>query len=423
MSSKACLRLLAAIALVVAVAPATAAADSLVFVKAGHVQVARADGSQARSVSPAGQWIWPSESDNGRIAAMSTNDYKVYEFDQQGRSLLSAPIFTAASTTLGDASYYVNHIRISPDGSRMAYNVVGCCGGSGSSTFLQPMSAGNSAWKDFQDDYINPVWVDASTANDPYVNAKNGLGLGHNGFNSFGCCQYGIWNGDNASDSGSWASDAAIPNSNWEFEVAYARNLKHLALFLDDSPYYGSTAHNVRIVLESVNWANNAAETVNCTIPLSASSYSLIPQVIDSISYSSDGSTLAWATGAGVYEANVADPTNCAAVKNSVHLAVPGGSYPYFGAAALSAVAPPPNTAITNVSVNHSARKATIRFQGSGGVGKLHFQCRLDGGRWVACTAPVLAANLRRGSNTFSVEAIDSRGKLDPTPATRTFNV
>jgi PKD repeat protein len=342
-------------------APALAQADSLVYVKNQHVWISRADGSQPRPISPQGNWIWPSESDNGKIAALETDGYKIYEYDQQGRSLLSAPMFTPASTSSSSASWYVDHTRISPDGSRVAYNVVGCCGFSDESTFLQPMSAGHSNWSDFQDDFINPVWVNASTANDPYVNAKNGLGLGHNGYNWTGGVQYGIWNADNPSDNGAWASDSAIPNSNWEFEVAYTRNLKHLALFLDDSPDWGSAAHNVEIVLESVDWANSAAETVDCTIPLQASSYSGIPQGIDSLSYSSDGSTLAWATGAGVYEANVANPSNCPAVKSSVHLAVAGGAYPYFGAAALSPAKP---AAAFSVSPSRPRANTVTHFNG-----------------------------------------------------------
>lgn len=445
-------------------APTHATADSLVYVAGGHVQVAAADGSQARAVSPQGHWTWPSESDNGTIAALSTDTYTVSEFDQQGTPLLSSPIVTPASTFNQFADYYVDHIRISPDASRLAYNVVNCCGASGESTFLQPTTAGSSSWSDFTDDYINPVWVDASTANDPYVNSKDGLGLGSHGYNwsavaANSCCQYGIWNADNASDNGGWKTDSSIPNSNWEFEVTYTRNLKHLALFLDDSPAYTGVAHNVEIVLESVNWANHAATTDDCTIPLQAGSYGEIPQTIDSISYSSDGSTLAWADDTGIYEANVANPSNCAGVKSSVHLAVPGGAYPYFGAAALSPVAPPgpgsgsggsgsgaggsgsgsagsgsgngaatqtvsaPNTKITKATINHRTRTATFHLKGSGGAGKLTFKCRLDHGRWSRCGTSVTYRRLRRGSHTFSVEAIDHRGNADRTPATKRFKV
>ena len=425
MSLGSCFRLSTVVLAIAVGAPALAQADSLVFVKNGRVQVAQADGTQGRPVSPAGHWAWPSESNGGKIAALSTEDSKVYEYNQQGASLLSSPMFTAGSTFSQNASYYVNHTRISPDGTRMAYNVVGCCGFSGQATFQQPMKAGGSGWNDFADDYINPVWVNASTANDPYVNAKNGLGMGSNGYNwTGGCCQYGIWNADNAKDNGGYESDSAIPGSDWEFEVAFSRNLLRLALFLDDSPAFTGVAHHVEIVLETVHRHSSAPNTDDCTIPVPAGRYSEIPQGVDSISYSSNGSLLAWATDRGIFEANVANPSDCTAVKNSVHLAVAGGAYPYFGAAALSAkVTPPPNTAITSFSVNHRARRATVHFTGSGGVGRLTFRCRLDGGPWVTRTSPVTATNLRKGRNTLQVAAVDSRGKVDPTPATVNLQV
>jgi hypothetical protein len=237
-----------------------------------------------------------------------------------------------------------------------------------------------------------------------------------------------------------------------------------LALFLDDSPAYTGVAHNVKIALESIDWADEATTTDDCTIPLQASSYNQIPQGIDSISYSSDGSMLAWADDAGIYEANVANPSDCAAVNNSVHLAVPGGAYPYFGAAALSPVVTggsgsansgsgpgsaglasgttvagsgsgggqnggatqtvsAPNTKITRATINHRARTITFHVKGSGGSGKLTYKCRLDRGRWTRCGTSVTYKHLRRGKHTFAVEAIDRSGKVDHTPATKRFKV
>ena len=80
-----------------------------------------------------------------------------------------------------------------------------------------------------------------------------------------------------------------------------------------------------------------------------------------------------------------------------------------------------PNTTITNIRTG--ARKATFGFTGSGGVGRLHFQCRLDAGNWESCTSPHSSTALTHGSHTFEVQAIDSRGNADPTPAQLTFNI
>jgi hypothetical protein len=84
-------------------------------------------------------------------------------------------------------------------------------------------------------------------------------------------------------------------------------------------------------------------------------------------------------------------------------------------------VVPPPNTTITHLRVSKAARKATVSFTGSGGVGKLHFQCRLDKGSWRGCASPKTYSGLARGHHTVEVRAIDSRGKTDPTPASHSF--
>ena len=152
-----CLRLpLASLLTVVAVpviAPLPASADTLVYVKSGYVYLANPNGSSARAVTPqSGWWKWPSESDNGTIAVAggaarvnsggsteSSGSSEIYAFDQHGHSLLSTPVNTPGSYSSPAMPTYVNHFRISPDGTTVAYNVLGCCGASGESTFLSPL--------------------------------------------------------------------------------------------------------------------------------------------------------------------------------------------------------------------------------------------------------------------------------------------
>ncbi len=50
------------------------------------------------------------------------------------------------------------------------------------------------------------------------------------------------------------------------------------------------------------------------------------------------------------------------------------------------------------------------------------FQCKVDAARFVRCTSPKTLAHLEDGSHTFTVRARNSAG-LDPTPATRTFDI
>ena len=84
---------------------------------------------------------------------------------------------------------------------------------------------------------------------------------------------------------------------------------------------------------------------------------------------------------------------------------------------------PPPNTTLTGFTLHNSTRSATISFTGSGGVGALHFLCKLDAGSFLSCSSPKTYTSLGKGSHTIAVEAVDSRGKADPSPATRSFTV
>ncbi len=85
--------------------------------------------------------------------------------------------------------------------------------------------------------------------------------------------------------------------------------------------------------------------------------------------------------------------------------------------------APSPNTTITSTHIGRAKRKATFDFTGSGGDSALHFECKLDSESWNTCSSPKTYTGLARGSHTFEVRAIDSRGEVDPTPAKRTFKI
>ncbi|MGZ4183935.1 MAG: hypothetical protein ACXVEW_01015 [Solirubrobacteraceae bacterium] len=445
----------AAVALQIAAAPASA--DTLVYVKNGAVYIARPDGSQARPINTTSNgWAWPSETDGGIIAVAGglprtdgtfnpSGSDEIYEFNQQGAQV-AGPVPTEGSySTVGDPEY-VSHFRVAPDNSNVAWTDI--------SGFTSPFAA----WR-------NPNGTGTfSSANDsdgaplPYSSPEwwgpGHLLITHDGTQFTSNAQYGLYNLADGSAPG-WNDDEAIGNSP-SYQVVASRSGLKWAVMTDDGPDNGGTIHNIAITLET---AASTPPTTNiddthCTITLSASQFSTNHgSSLASMSFSSDGSTLAWGQDGGIYEANVSNPNDCSAVTGSVHLVVPGGQMPFLGAAALGPPASStgtgtgggatggggsnsgggsssgsktpgaPNTAITSLRLSKKSRQATLRFRGSHGVGKLSFKCKLDRGKWTSCRSPKTYKHLKKGRHAFAVKAIDRRGKVDPSPATTRFRV
>jgi hypothetical protein len=382
-------------ALLLALTVASAQAATLVYVKHGRAYVANVDGSRAHAVTPKSQWwAWPSESDGGKIAVAggaervnpggateSSGSSEIYAFDQHGRSLLSQPVHTPGSVSSPGNPTYVDHFRISPDGSTVAYDVLGCCGFSGETTFTSPLRAGAS-WSPFQDDYIAPEWVNGTSV----VHTANALGLTHNGATFGSQAEYAIFDAANSSHNLGWSGDAAIPDG-WGYTATFTRDTRKVALFLNDAADRGGTPQNVRIHLETIN--PDLSETDGCTITLPPGQFAQPHSLSQaSVSFSPDGNVIAWGQADGIHEAT----SDC----GSQRLVVPAGAMPSFGAAGLTRGSSKPR--ITKVKV--SGRAVTVKFRGSGS-----FRCRLDHKRWRRCKSPARYRHLRRGKHVFRVRA------------------
>ena len=86
-----------------------------------------------------------------------------------------------------------------------------------------------------------------------------------------------------------------------------------------------------------------------------------------------------------------------------------------------------PVTTITEAPADPThERSATFRFRASDNSTPgpdLRYECRLDGGAWVACESPVTHTGLAVGDHVFEVRARDAQLNWDATPATHRWTI
>ena len=86
----------------------------------------------------------------------------------------------------------------------------------------------------------------------------------------------------------------------------------------------------------------------------------------------------------------------------------------------------PPHANITDKpDLLTKVRSANFTFEGIDpvGAGLISFKCKLDTGVLSPCTTPKSYANLLDGSHTFTVQATDSAGNVDPNPESYTWEI
>lgn len=83
----------------------------------------------------------------------------------------------------------------------------------------------------------------------------------------------------------------------------------------------------------------------------------------------------------------------------------------------------PPNTSITGGPAQGStSTSSSASFSFAGTNPPVTFQCRLNGGAFVACTSPQTYTGLANGTHTFTVRAVNAGG-TDATPPSRSWTV
>ena len=82
---------------------------------------------------------------------------------------------------------------------------------------------------------------------------------------------------------------------------------------------------------------------------------------------------------------------------------------------------PPQTTIASGPSGMTKSTSASFGFSSNEPGSK--FQCSLDGVAFAACASPKSYTNLKNGTHTFKVRAIDTAGNVDATPAARSWKV
>ncbi len=81
----------------------------------------------------------------------------------------------------------------------------------------------------------------------------------------------------------------------------------------------------------------------------------------------------------------------------------------------------PPDSFIRKAKIKQAKDSATFRFASD--APSSTFLCKLDRKPFKACKSPTTYRHLKPGKHRFQVEALDSTGTLDPTPAVRAFKL
>jgi hypothetical protein len=129
------------------------------------------------------------------------------------------------------------------------------------------------------------------------------------------------------------------------------------------------------------------------------------------------GPTQTMALLAGSPAINAIPVASCAVASDQRAVSRPQGTGCDIGAFEKS----PPETTIGKAKINRAGH--TARFKFSSSEAGSTFLCKLDRKKFKACSSPKRYRHLSDGKHTFKVEAKDSSGNIDPSPAKKKFRI
>src|SRR4051812_36916339 len=105
--------------LLLALVPACASADSIVYVKNGDVYASKPDGTSPVQVTSGSADSWPSQANDGTIALIQPSNGLILRVSKSGVLLNTIPTYATVDSTRWQTP---ERARISPDGSKIAFD-------------------------------------------------------------------------------------------------------------------------------------------------------------------------------------------------------------------------------------------------------------------------------------------------------------
>lgn len=322
---------LAAPALLLA-GPAAAGADSIVYAKSDAIWVVSPNGKQRLRIADDRKYSWPSQADNGTVVALS-DDSRLYRFSHLGKPL-GKPVSTWLGIGGGQGFSTPFAPRVSPDGRIVAYSFfhtqavdIGGGGGTDGATaytyadrYTPPRELG------IVKGWFNPSWLGSGTT----VSFAPGVGGYADGPTTVVYHQLGHADpnaSDDLANSYTWFSDEAALESIFG-EVS--RGGDKLAIGAGGI----ATAHSIRL------YAVPAPPPISpgAALPEFRCELTGAPGDYESLSWSPDGRSLAYAAGGSVYVVAIGDIASGCAGLGQPRLLARGGESPSWGPAPVPSV-------------------------------------------------------------------------------------
>jgi hypothetical protein len=322
----AALTALSAATLLAVSAPAQAAAPgggSFLYSKGGNIHLARADGSH-NIIFKQGGWYWPSMDNNGVIAAErqdrlapdGTTGYTIHRFKQSGTQL-SRQNTPSSLSTVSCISYPSYHLSLSPDGTKVAYDYIGCSG-----DVFATWTPATTFNLHTTTDYFAPSWISSTK-----------LAISHMGMTLTDTqAEVGVWT--IGSGAAGWSTHLA---DSWAtaYHATATRNGRKIALIEDDAAdYFDGLPRHVRLVFGTASGPGQPI-TRRCSLGLPISQYNAWNgATYANLSFRPDGNILAFDSSTGIYKVHTGVLAGCNATTLNRQLWIKGGINPSFSPAA-----------------------------------------------------------------------------------------